>query len=94
VEPAQIPTKAEEMHKLVDAMVKMTKADIKAGLLKDWGCALDGWSGYAIMEASNMTEVSVGMMRFVPYLHFEVAPVLTIDQQVQSIRKARAAAKK
>jgi hypothetical protein len=98
-EPTQIPTKAEEMRKVVDAMVKMTKADVKAsgpkaGGIKDWGCTLDGWSGYAIVEATNMTELSADMLRFVPYLHFEVTPVLTIDQQIQSMKKAMAAGKK
>jgi len=62
----------------------MTKAQMKAGLIKDWGCAPGGWSGYAISEARNETELNTSLQRFIPYIHFEVTPVLTIDQFLES----------
>jgi hypothetical protein len=94
LEPTLWPAKAEERVKLVCSLSEMTKADLKAGGLKDWGCAPGGWSGYAISEVRSETELNAGLMKFVPYIHFEVMPVLTIDQSIESFNKAVATAKK
>jgi muconolactone delta-isomerase len=71
----------------------MTKADLKAGAMKDWGCEPGGWSGYAIHEAKSETELNTILQKYIPYIHFEVTPVLTIDQFVESVTKAAAPAK-
>jgi hypothetical protein len=93
-EPTAFPSKPEETFKLVCSMCEMTKADLKAGAIKDWGCAPGGWSGYVISEAPSETELNTILQKYVPYFHFEVTPVLTIYQFTESINKAVAKAKK
>lgn len=94
-EPASFPsTKPEELYKFVCQLAEMTKADLKAGAMKDWGCEPGGWSGYAIHEAPSETELNTALQKYVPYIHFEVTPVLTIYQFVQSVNKAVAAERK
>ena len=91
-------TKPDEMVKLALTHLKMVKEDLKAGELNDWGCALDGASGYAIAEAKSVTELADVLLKYTPYIHFEVTPVLTVDQFYESaceaVKKATAAAKK
>jgi hypothetical protein len=72
----------------------MVKADLKVGNLKDWGCDLSGESGYAISEGLSETELSAVLQKYAQYIHFEVTPVLTADQFVESATKAADAMKK
>lgn len=94
VKPTLWPAVAEEMVKLVCSLSQMVKADMKAGLIKDWGCAPGGWSGYIISEAASETELNTVLVKYIPYIHFEVTPVLTIGQSIELFNKAVAAAKK
>jgi hypothetical protein len=91
-------TKPDEMVKLGVTHLQMVKADLKAGALNDWGCAPDGASGYAIAEAKSVTELANVLLKYTPYIHFKVTPVLTVDQFYESaceaVKKATAAAKK
>ena len=94
VDPTLFPTKPEEIFKLACSLCAMTKADLKAGVLKDWGCAPSGQSGYCICEGSE-TQLASVLQKFVPYILFEeTTPVLSIDQFLDSVNKAVAAAKK
>jgi len=94
MEPTKVPAGAEERVKGWLSMLEMVKADVKAGITKDWGCVAGGDSGYSIVEAANETELFTRLLNWMPYVHFEVEPVLTVDQTIESIKKAAAAAKK
>jgi hypothetical protein len=94
LEPSRIPADAEERVKGWLSLLKMMKVDMKAGFAKDWGCAAGGDWGYAINEAQSETELFTSLLKWIPYCHFEVTPVLTLDQTMESIKKAAAAAKK
>jgi hypothetical protein len=94
MEPTQMPAKAEERVKSWLSMLEMVKADVKSGVTKDWGCAAGGECGYSIGEAASEAELFTRLLKWMPYVHFEVIPVLTVDQTIQSIKKAAAAAKK
>jgi hypothetical protein len=94
MEPTKVPAEPEERVKGWLSMLEMVKADVKAGATKDWGCVAGGDCGYSITEAASETELFTGLLRWTPYVHFEVEPVLTVDQTIESIKKAAAAAKK
>lgn len=94
LESTKIPVNAEERTRGHLSMLEMVKADMKTGATKDWGCAAGGDFGYSISEAANEAELFTGLIKYVPYVHFEVVPVLTVDQTIESINKAVAAAKK
>jgi len=93
-EVTQFPSKPEDMFKLGCSLCGMVKADLKAGRLKDWGVDPSGWSGYAVSEGLSETELSVALQKYAQYIHFEITPVLTVDQYVESVTKATAAAQK
>jgi len=94
LEPNRIPTDAEQIVKSWLTMSELVKTDMKAGWVKDWGCAAGGDWGYSVNEAPSETELFTRLLKWIPYCHFEVTPVLTIDQTMESIKKAAAAAKK
>jgi hypothetical protein len=94
LDPNRVSPDAEERVKGWLSLSEMVKADMKAGLVKDWGCAAGGDWGYSVNEAPSETELFTRLLKWIPYVHFEVTPVLTIDQTMESIKKAVAAAKK
>ncbi|MEM2106998.1 MAG: DUF3303 family protein [Candidatus Bathyarchaeia archaeon] len=94
LEPARVPLDTEERIKGWLSMLEMVKADINAGATKDWGIAAGGDFGYAIIEAANETEVFTSLLKYIPYVQFEVVPILTVNQTIESIGKAVAAMKK
>ena len=94
LDPAKTPADPEERAKGWLSMLEMVKADMKAGVTKDWGCAAGGACGYAINEAPSETELFTRLLKWMPYVQFEVTPVLTVDQTIESIKKAVAAMKK
>ena len=94
MDPTKIPASPEERVKGYLAMAEMVKADIEAGKVKDWGLAAGGGGGYAIREEASEAELFTALMKWDPYVGFEVTPVLTLEQAVDSIKKAVAAAMK
>ena len=49
----QYPANRKEAAKLLLSQLEMVKADLKAGVLKDWATYASGNSGYMISEAAN-----------------------------------------
>lgn len=72
----------------------MVKADLSGRVKTDWGMAAGGNFGYSIYEAANESEVFTNLAKYVPYIHFKVLPVLTVDQTIESMKKAIAVAKR
>ena len=94
LDPSRVPVDAKERAKGWLSMLEMVKADMKAGLIKDWGSAAGGDWGYGIYEGVSETELFTNLLKWIPYVHFKVTPVLTADQTMESIKKAAAAAGK
>jgi len=87
-----IPTNPEEQVKLWMTLLEWIKAGMKAGLLTDWGVCCDGSSGYCIADADEVSLHSM-LLKYQPFIIFSVKPVLSVDQAIESIKKAVAAAK-
>jgi len=79
--------------KLALSLLEMVKQDMQAGRTKDWGFIPGESRGYSIVEAPSELDLAIGMMKWAPYLKFEVKPVLTLDQNVESFKKGAAGAK-
>lgn len=94
LEPTKVPVDAEQRVKGWLSMLEMIKASLNAGVTKDWGMAAGGDFGYTISEAANEAELFTRLLAWIPHAHFEVVPVLTVDQAIEAIKKAAAAAKK
>jgi hypothetical protein len=90
---AFIPTNPEERVKLWMAMLEMVKADLKSGAIRDWGICSDDSGGYAFAETDEKT-LHTTILKWIPYVSFNIKPVLTADQTMESIRQATAGAKK
>jgi hypothetical protein len=90
--PQMIPSIPEERRKLLLSMLEMVKQDIQGGKVKDWGNFPGESGGYSIMEEASETDLLTSLLKFMPYVTFEVKPVLTVDQTIESYRRAVAAA--
>ncbi len=68
----------------------MTEADMKAGLIKEWGITTDTGGGFTICEA-DVTALYEALIKYRPYVTFEVTPVIPFDQHSTTLRKMAAA---
>jgi hypothetical protein len=87
-----IPTNPEEQAKLWMTLLEWVKAEKKAGLFTDWGSCCDSGSGYCIVEGDEASLQSQ-LLKYQPFIIFSVKPVLSVDQTIESIKRAVAAAK-
>jgi hypothetical protein len=91
--PTFIPTNPEERVKLWMSMLELVKADLKSGALSDWGMCSDSSGGYGFAETDEKT-LHTTILRWIPYVSFDIKPVLTVDQIIDSIKRAATGAKK
>lgn len=83
------PANPEERVKNWLSMLEMVKADLKSGALKDWGMCSDASGGYAFAETDEKS-LYMSVLKWFPYIIFDVKPVLTVDQIVDSIKTVAA----
>ena len=87
LDPTKIPLDPEERTKHYLKMLDMVKADLKAGVLKDWGMCSDASGGYAFSELSEV-DLYTALLKWMPYVDFDIKPVLDVDQVIASLKKA------
>jgi len=75
---------AEEREKFVLLMLEGVKADLQAGVMKDWGTCIDGSGGYCIYEVPSEADVFAYLRRWRPHIDFDARQVLTIEQLLES----------
>ena len=92
--PLSTPSDPEERAKLWVSMLEMVKADMLAGRIKDWGNCADGSGGYAIREEASEAEFFTSILKWMPYVTFDAKPVITVDQTIESIKRAAAVVKR
>jgi|APFre7841882630_1041343.scaffolds.fasta_scaffold200334_1 hypothetical protein len=90
INPLKVPDTPEEVAKGKLAMLEGIKAALSAGRLTDWGQFGNGKDGYAMSELSE-DELYVIMLRWFPFVEFDVFPVLSADQSMEAVKKAAAA---
>lgn len=89
--PIMVPANPQERVKLWLSMLEMVKANLNAGVLKDWGMCSDASGGYGFSELSEV-DLYTALPKWMSYVNFDVKPVLNVDQAIESIKKAVAAA--
>ncbi len=80
INPKETFKTAEERGKFVAQVIDETKADLQAGIMKDWGTFIDGSGGYCIYEAPSEAAVFASLHRWMPQVVFDVRQALTVDQ--------------
>ena len=91
--PLTVPVNPEERGKLWITMLEMVKADLKSGTLTDWGVWFDSSGGYAFADTDEVS-LNAAILKWMPYIVYDIKPVLSVDQVLANIKKAAAAAKK
>ena len=91
--PTLTPEDPAKMVKLNLSMLEMVKATLKSGKLMDWGVYCDGFSGYVIAEG-NETDILATLLKWMPYIIFDVKPVANVDQAIEANNRAAAESKK
>jgi hypothetical protein len=84
MDPARISGSASEQGNDWLALTGAVKADMKKGVTTDWGVFTGELRGYAIHEGTE-AEIMSTLLRFVPYIRFEVHSVAALAQVEQVI---------
>jgi len=82
-----LPATSEERAKLGMSLAGMVKQDIQGGKMKDWGAVPGEHIGYCLMEVASEVDLATSLAKWWPYIIFEVMPVITVDQYIESIKK-------
>ena len=84
LDPTKVPTDRKERAALWGPMIQGVKQRIAAGTTKDWGVFAGGLKGFSIHEGDEMT-VSKGVQNFIPYVSYEVHPLVSVEQMQEVI---------
>ncbi len=79
IDSTKIPVSPQERAAMWGPMADMVKQDMKKGISKDWGIFVGEVNGYAIAEGTEV-EVSNMIQQYVPFVHFEVHHVMSVEQ--------------
>lgn len=82
-----IPEDPVKLAKLVLSHLELVKADLKSGKLTDFGQYCNGSSGYCLIEGTE-TDVYTTLMKWLPYVEFDVKPIVNVDQTIEAIKLA------
>lgn len=94
VNPLELPKSPEERLKLWQSMTEIVKADMKAGIIKEWGITTDLSEGFTINEFASETDAAAYTLKWIPALNVVAKPFLTVDQNLEILKKAMASIKK
>ena len=83
---ARVPDAPEDAMKLFTQLTQMVQEDLKAGKMKEWGVFAEGGRGYAIFEG-NEVDLAWETGKYTPYVELEARIFLTVDQQLELLRK-------
>ena len=84
VDTNRVPVDPKERITHWTMLLNLVKDDLKSG--GDWGEFAGGGRGYAISEGTEQ-EIYMSLSRYVPYIKFEVHPIISINQ-IEEMMKA------
>ena len=83
----RIPEGLEEQQQQHTMLMNMVKEDLESGKMLEWGIFAGGeLRGYGIDEGTEL-EITMMNLRYVPYIKFEVHPILSANQ-IEEMAKA------
>jgi hypothetical protein len=89
---SKIPEDPVKLAKLYLSHMELVKADLKSGKLTDFGQYSNGSSGYALVEGTEI-DVFTTLMKWLPYVEFDVKPIVNVDKTIEAINKLLAQSK-
>ena len=84
---SKIPEDPVKLAKLYLSHMEQVKADLKSGKLTDFGQYSNGSSGYCLIEGTEI-DVFTTLMKWLPYVEFDVKPIVNVDQTIEAIKLA------
>lgn len=87
VDNVKMPATPEETAKLFISMLETVEAGLHTGKFNDWGMLGNCRDGYAISEL-NEEELLTAMLPWMPFITFDIFPVLSAYQSLEAIDKA------
>ena len=90
--PMFIPTNPDERGRLWMSLLERVKIELSSGMLKDWGICSDSSAGYALSE-SDEAMLHTAIQKYIPYVSFDIKPILSVDQSIESIKRSATVAK-
>lgn len=86
IDATRIPVSPQERASMWEPFVTMVEQDMKKGISKDWGSFVGELKGFAIAEGTEV-EIDNLLQQYVPFVQFEVHPVVS-TRQVREVIKA------
>jgi hypothetical protein len=74
----------EERAKQVPLILGMFKADMQAGVIKDFGICMEGCTGFIIFEEGSEVDLFAHLRKWQPYVSFDAKQVQTIDEAIKA----------
>lgn len=87
------PADSSESGRAYETIVELVQADIKSGTMSDGGRGSDASREYAFAETDENT-LHTTIPRWMPQVIFDIKPVLSVDQSIESLKRVAAGAKK
>jgi hypothetical protein len=91
--PMFTPQSIEQSIKLGLSMLERVRADLQSGELTDWGMYSDSSGGYCFAETDEQT-LHATILKWMPFVSFDIKPVLTVDQVIGNIKQIASTAKR
>jgi len=85
VDQSRVPIDAKERGGAWSILMAMVRQDKEAGKIKDWGTFVGEINGFAVYEGTEV-EVGSALMKYVPYVRFNVHPLVSESQTNEIIK--------
>jgi len=82
---ARIPVDLKERGFALNMLVEMVKQDIKKGFIKDWGVFPGEFSGYTVVEGTEV-DIMNFVQQYTPFVYFKAQPTGSISQVEEMIK--------
>ncbi len=86
LDTTKMPEKPEEQVAIYTKLLNMVKEDFETSHKMDWGEFVGGGVGYCNSEGTEQ-ELALALMKYSPYIKFEVYPVLSLEQTFENMKK-------
>ncbi|MCU0627977.1 MAG: hypothetical protein MUE45_00590 [Methanoregulaceae archaeon] len=91
--PMTVPADPADRVKYWLSLLEGVRAQLKSGDLKDWGITCDNAEGYCFADTDEKT-LHATVVTWLPYIQFDIRPVIGVDEVIAHVKSAAAAAKK
>jgi|SRR5450759_1881124 hypothetical protein len=88
LDTTKLPEKPEEQLALYIEQLNMIKEEFKKKNphMLDWGLFAGRNQGYSVCEGTEQ-EIDFALLKYGPYVKFKVYPLLSVDQELENLKK-------